>query len=222
MKSLPDDVPFVKAELSSARHLLPGFSVFSDTLSGKMLVDLKDQSQTTVSITHITLWTIWVQFHLPQSHWRDSKDTHSEALSAFPLRLTLSQVLVFVLLILIFETSLQNTVKQHGATNTIFQAGCKTKFWMILWLSQAVKVFSNLPGWCKKLGKAERATEVLAPCLAVPSVQEETCGCSGDIGLPLACDLSPLKARHTTVYEAVSVSRSSASELIQWLNSLVS
>lgn len=74
MKNSPDDVPFVKAELSSARHLRPGFSVFSDTLSEKMLVDLKHQSQTTVSITHIILWIIWVQFHLLQFLWRDSQD----------------------------------------------------------------------------------------------------------------------------------------------------
>lgn len=46
---MPDDVPFVKAELSSARHLRPGFSVFSDTLSGKMLVDLELRSTETLS-----------------------------------------------------------------------------------------------------------------------------------------------------------------------------
>lgn len=51
------------------------------------------------------------------------------------------------------------------------------------------------------------AAEALMLCLAVPSVQEGTSGFSGDIGLLLACDLCPLAARHTTVYEAVSIAR---------------
>lgn len=58
------------------------------------------------------------------------------------------------------------------------------------------------------------AAEALVLCLAVHIVQEGTSGCSGDIGLPLACDLCPLAARHTTAYEAVSIARSSGRELI--------
>lgn len=48
--------------------------------------------------------------------------------------------------------------------------------------------------------------------LAVHSMEE---GGSGDIGLLLACDLCLLAARHTTVYEAVSIARSSGSESIK-------
>jgi len=57
------------------------------------------------------------------------------------------------------------------------------------------------------------AAEALVLCLAVHNLQEGTSGFSGDIALLLVCDLCPLAARHTTVYEAVSIARSSGSEL---------
>lgn len=128
---------------------------------------------------------------------------------------------------------LKKAVKHHGPTSTTFQASCQIKFWMVIFIFPLLRhcpskyQTADFPPkqWkCSQTSLVQvkpsagpmMTAEALVLCLAVHIVQEGTSGCSGDIGHPLACDLCPLAARHTTVYGAVSTARSSGRELIKF------
>lgn len=85
------------------------------------------QSHTTVSITHNTLEVICFQFLLVQSHWRYSKDSHILGSVHFP-----STPCPFF----------QKAIKHHWPTSTSFQASCKIKFCMMIFIFPLLKKLS--------------------------------------------------------------------------------
>lgn len=191
-----------------------------------MLFDLKQQLYTTVSITHNIRQVICFQFLLVQSRWRHGKYTHILCCIHFSSTPCLSWKQLY----------LQKAVKHHGPTSTTFQVSCKIKFYTVILIFPLLK---HCPGrhhaahflpkqWpCSQTSLAQvkpsaglmMAAEALALCLAAHNAQEGMSGCSGDTSLLPACDLCPLAARHPTVYEAVSVVRSSGSELMNgWIH----
>lgn len=70
-------------------------------------------------------------------------------------------------------------------------------------------MLSDLCGWGKALSRMV-AAEALVLCWLYTARRR----CSGDTAALLACDVCPSAARHTTVYETVSMARSSGIELI--------